>query len=118
LALEVEASGGNVISLDFITGGADYGSDGNLTAVGGGGHGFAGTFKQVGGVVDSVSLVSGGYGYVSEPTITATSESGANGTGALVSGTTNSWSASGYQFEHEDMLNVLSGPDWTPTGIM
>ena len=72
---------------------------------------------QISGIISSVTLVSGGYGYVSEPTITATSESGANGAGALVSGTTNSWSASGYEFEHQEMLNILSGPDWTPTGM-
>ena len=117
LALEVEASGGNVTSLGLVTGGAGYSSDGNLAAVGGGGHGFVGTFKQISGVVDSVSLVSGGYGYASEPTITLTSISGTNGTGALVSGVTNSWSASGCEFEHQDMLNILSGPDWTPTGM-
>ena len=117
LALEVEASGGQVTSLDIVTGGIGYSSNGTLSAAGGGGQGFAGTFDQISGIISSVTLVSGGYGYVSEPTITATSESGANGAGALVSGATNSWSASGYEFEHEEMLNILSGPDWSPTGM-
>ena len=22
-----------------------------------------------------------------------------------------------YEFEHQEMLNLLSGPDWTPTGM-
>ena len=72
---------------------------------------------QVGGAINSVSLISGGYDYTSEPTIAFTSASGTNGTGAFVAPTTNSWSASGYEFDHPDMLNFLSGPDWTPTGI-
>jgi len=201
LALEVEGSGGTVTSLGLVSGGADYGSSGDLTAVGGGGNGFAGTFLatasggwvdalyvvsggsgyysdgtldavggggsgfsgifsqtngvintamivdqgenyisapeisiispsgivgtgavvsssvQVGGAINSVSLISGGYDYTSEPTIAFTSASGTNGTGAFVAPTTNSWSASGYEFDHPDMLNFLSGPDWTPTGI-
>jgi len=198
LALEVEASGGRVTSLGIVSGGSDYGSsgsltavggggngfvgtfltaasggwvdalnvvsggsgyyaDGALTAVGGGGSGFAGTFSQTSGVINSamvvdqgenyvsvpeiaivsagevngtggivsssvqlsgalssVDLVSGGWGYSSEPTIVI----GANGIDGLVSATTNSWSASGYEFDHPDMLNVLSGPDWSSTGIM
>jgi len=198
LALEVEASGGRVTSLGIVSGGSDYGSsgsltavggggngfvgtfltaasggwvdalnvvsggsgyyaDGALTAVGGGGSGFAGTFSQTSGVINSamvvdqgenyvsvpeiaivsagevngtggivsssvqlsgalssVNLVNGGWGYTSEPTVVI----GTNGTDGLVTATTNSWSASGYEFDHPDMLNVLSGPDWTPTGIM
>jgi len=117
LALEVEGSGGRVTSLGRISGGADYSSDGSLTAIGGGGRGFVGTFGEVSGAVVSVLLIGGGYDYTSEPTIAVTSASGTNGTGALVTATTNSWSASGYEFDHPDMLNLLSGPDWTPTGI-
>jgi len=105
LALEVEGSGGRVTSLDFMSGGADYSSDGSLTAIGGGGHGFDGAFTictggycQVSGTVISVSLISGGYDYTSEPTIAFTSASGTNGTGAFVAPTTNSWSASGLFF--------------------
>jgi hypothetical protein len=68
---------------------------------------------QMSGALSSVTLVSGGWDYSSEPTIVI----GTNGTDGLVSATTNSWSASGYEFDHPDMLNVLSGPDWTPTGM-
>jgi len=198
LALEVEASGGRVTSLDIVSGGSAYGSsgsltavggggngfagtflttasggwvdalyvvtggsgyyaDGTLTAVGGGGSGFAGTFSQtsgfinfavivdrgenyvsdpeiaivspsgiigtgavvlssvpLSGTISSVNLVNGGRGYSSEPTVVI----GANGTDGLVKATTDSWSASGYEFDHPDMLNVLSGPDWSSTGIM
>ena len=198
LALEVEASGGSVTNLDIVSGGSAYGSSGNLTAVGGGGNGFEGTFLttasggwvdalyvitggsgyysdgtlaavggggsgfagtfsqtsgvinfativdqgenyvsapeitivlpsgiigtgavvdssvQMSGAINSVNLVNGGRGYSSEPTVVI----GTNGTDGLVKATTDSWSASGYEFDHPDMLNILSGPDWTPTGIM
>jgi len=197
LALEVEASGGRVTVLDIVSGGSAYGSSGNLTAVGGGGNGFAGTFLTTasGGWVDALYVVTGGSGYYADGTLTAVGGGGSgfagtfsqtsgvinfamivdqgenyvsapeiaivspsgitgagavvsssiklsgalssvnivnagwsysseptivigtNGTNGLVTATTNSWSASGYEFEHEDMLNVLSGPDWTPTGM-
>ena len=142
--------------LVIVSGGSDYGSGGSLTAVGGGGSGFAGTFSQTSGVIDFAMVVDQGENYVSPPEITIVSPSGIIGTGAVVSSsvqasgvinsvrvtnrgqgysseptivigtdgtdglvtaTTNSWSASGYEFEHQDMLNVLSGPDWSPTGI-
>ena len=144
-------------ALYVLNGGSGYYADGALTAVGGGGSGFAGTFSQTSGVINSamitdqgenyvsdpeiaivspsgiigtgaaissfvalsgavssVRLVDAGYGYASEPTVVI----GTNGTDGLVKATTDSWSASGYEFDHPDMLNVLSGPDWTPTGIM
>jgi len=68
---------------------------------------------KLSGALSSVNIVNAGWSYSSEPTIVI----GTNGTNGLVTATTNSWSASGYEFEHEDMLNVLSGPDWTPTGM-
>jgi hypothetical protein len=198
LALEIEASGGTVTALDIVSGGSAYGSSGNLTAVGGGGNGFAGTFlttasggwvdalyvitggsgynengtltavggggsgfagtfSQTSGVINSAMIVDQGENYVSAPEIAIVSAGEVNGTGGIVSSsillsgainsvtlenaghgyvseptivigtngvdgvitaTTNSWSASGYEFDHTDMLNVLSGPDWTSTGIM
>jgi len=150
------ASGGWVDALYVVTGGSGYNSDGTLTAVGGGGSGFAGTFSQTSGVIDSAMIMDQGENYVSAPEITIVPPSGITGAGAVVSSSiqlsgalrsvnivdagwsysseptivigtngtnglvtakTNSWSASGYEFEHEDMLNVLSGPDWTPTGM-
>jgi hypothetical protein len=61
------------------------------------------------GAINSVTLENAGHGYVSEPTIVI----GTNGTNGVVTATTDSWSASGYEFNHPDMLNVLSGPNWT-----
>jgi len=146
-----------VDALYVVSGGSGYNSDGTLTAVGGGGSGFAGTFSQTSGVINyamimdqgenyvsdpeiaivspsgiigtgavvlssvplsgtisSVNLVNGGRGYSSEPTVVI----GTNGTDGLVKATTDSWSASGYEFDHPDMINILSGPDWSSTGIM
>ena len=150
------ASGGWVDALYVVTGGSGYNSDGTLTAVGGGGSGFAGTFSQTSGVINSAMITDQGENYVSDPEIAIVSPSGIIGTGAavsssiqasgainsvrvtdggqgyaseptivigtngadgLVKATTDSWSASGYEFEHEEMLNILSGPDWTPTGM-
>jgi hypothetical protein len=151
------ASGGWVDALYVITGGSGYNENGTLTAVGGGGSGFAGTFSQTSGVINSAMIVDQGENYVSAPEIAIVSAGEVNGTGGIVSSsillsgainsvtlenaghgyvseptivigtngvdgvitaTTNSWSASGYEFDHTDMLNVLSGPDWTSTGIM
>jgi len=145
-------SGGWVDALYVVTGGSGYYSDGTLAAVGGGGSGFAGTFSQRSGVISSAMIVDGGENYVSSPEITVVSPSGIIGTGAVVSSSiqvsgainsvtlvspgqgysskptivigtngtdgvvtanTNSWSASGYEFNHPDMLNILSGPNWT-----
>ena len=150
-------SGGWVDALYVITGGSGYNENGTLTAVGGGGSGFAGTFSQTSGVINSAMIVDQGENYVSAPEIAIVSAGEVNGTGGIVSSSiqlsgainsvtlvsagqgysskptvvigtngtdgvvtaeTNSWSASGYEFDHTDMLNVLSGPDWTPTGIM
>ena len=193
LALEVEASGGNVTSLDITSGGSGYGPSGTLTAVGGGGSGFSGTFLaaasggwvealnivsggsgydgngalaavggvgsgfsgtygQTSGVIDSVMLLGGGENYVSAPEITIVPPSGVTGSGAFVSSSiqvsgainsvtvtdagrgyysvpsivigtdgvdgeveaqTNSWSASGREFTHEETLNILSTSNWT-----
>ena len=156
-AFLTELSGGWVDALYVVTGGSGYYSDGTLTAVGGGGSGFAGTFSQTSGVIDYAMILDQGENYVSAPEIAIVSADEVDGTGAVVSSSirvsgainsvrvtnggesysskptivigtngtdgvvtanTNSWSASGYEFDHEDMLNVLSGPDWTPTGMM
>ena len=145
-------SGGWVDALYVVTGGSGYYSDGTLTAVGGGGSGFAGTYSQTSGVINFAMIVDQGENYVSAPEITIVSPSGIIGTGAVVSSSirvsgainsvtlvspgqgysskptivigtngtdgvvtanTNSWSASGYEFNHPDMLNILSGPNWT-----
>ena len=149
--------GSPVQNLDIVNPGGGYSPEGTLTATGGGGSGFAGTFSQTSGVINSavimdqgenyvsapeiaivstgevdgtggvvsssvqlsgalssVDLENAGWGYSSEPTIII----GTNGTGGAVTPTTNSWSASGYEFDHEETINILRGPNWTPTGIM
>jgi len=68
---------------------------------------------QVSGALNSVTVVDAGQGYASVPTVVI----GTDGTDGVVTAKTNSWSASGYEFDHPDVLNVLSGPDWTPTGM-
>ena len=145
-------SGGWVDALYVVSGGSGYYSDGTLAAVGGGGSGFSGTYSQTSGVINfamivdqgenyasapeitivppsgiigtgavvsssiqvsgainSVRVTNGGQGYTSEPTIVI----GTNGTDGVVTAKTNSWSASGYEFDHEETLNILSGPNWT-----
>jgi hypothetical protein len=64
----VHPSRGKVIAVDIQAGGSGY-SNGNLTASGGGGSGFAGTYTVSGGVINSVTLTNGGSGYTSAPTI-------------------------------------------------
>ena len=55
-------------SLAITTAGATY-TAGNLTATGGGGSGFTGTFTVTGGAVDTVTITAAGSGYTSAPTI-------------------------------------------------
>ena len=146
------ASGGWVDALHIVSGGSGYDGNGALTAVGGGGSGFSGTYNQTSGVIDSVMLLGGGENYVSAPEITIVPPSGVTGSGAFVSSSiqvsgainsvtvtnvgrsyynvpsivigtngtdgvvtanTNSWSASGYEFDHEETLNILSTSNWT-----
>ena len=149
--------GGWIDNLWIMNGGSGYSSDGSLTASGGGGNGFAGTFTQDGGVINSVHITNSGEYYATNPTVIIDGDgSGGNiqasanpgqptepeitGTGYYPLYTDNIlgsgfFAASGqvtgqpdcfslalevsgkYEFEHEEMLNLLSGPDWTPTGI-
>ena len=102
LALEVEASGGQVTSLDIVNGGSAYGSggwvdalhivsggsgynaDGTLTVVGGEGNGFAGTYSQTSGVITSLGIVSGGSDYYgSTGTLTAVGGEGSGFAGTF-----------------------------------
>jgi hypothetical protein len=197
--------GSPVKKLDIVNAGSGYSLTGTLAATGGGGSGFAGTFDAVvgqfaTGQIYSVAITNGGENYYEAPTIIVTSEGGSDSTGAVVQASispvgvidsvyiTNSgeyyttnptviidgdgiggeimasanpgqptepeitgtgyyplyadnilgsgfFAASGqvtgqpdcfslalevsgkYEFEHQEMLNLLSGPDWTPTGM-
>ena len=58
-----------VKSLKITTAGTGYTGNGTLSATGGGGSGFAGTYTLSSGGVASVNITSGGSGYTSVPTI-------------------------------------------------
>ena len=149
--------GGWIDNLWIMNGGSGYSSDGSLTASGGGGNGFAGTFTQESGVIDAVHITNSGEYYTTNPAVIIDGDgsggeimASANpgqptepeitGTGYYPLYTDNIlgsgfFAASGqvtgqpdcfslalevsgkYEFEHEEMLDLLSGPDWTPTGI-
>ena len=64
----VHPSRGKVIAVNIQAGGSGY-SNGTLSASGGGGSGFAGTYTASGGAISSVTLTNGGNGYTSAPTI-------------------------------------------------
>lgn len=57
-----------VDQVKIVSGGTGY-SAGTLSATGGGGSSFAGTYTVSGGVIDSVTITNTGSGYSSEPTI-------------------------------------------------
>ena len=57
-----------VDQVKIVNGGTGY-SAGTLSATGGGGSSFAGTYTVSGGVIDSVTITNTGSGYSSEPTI-------------------------------------------------
>jgi len=59
---------GGVDSLTITDGGATY-TAGTLSATGGGGSSFAGTYTVDAGVIDSVTITNAGTGYTSLPTI-------------------------------------------------
>ena len=59
---------GTITGLTITTAGTGY-SAGTLSATGGGGSGFAGTYTVTGGVVSTVTITNAGSGYTSTPTI-------------------------------------------------
>ena len=59
---------GTINSLTITDGGTGY-SAGTLSATGGGGSSFAGTYTVDAGVIDSVTITNAGTGYTSLPTI-------------------------------------------------
>lgn len=65
---------GTITGLTITTAGTGY-SAGTLSATGGGGSSFAGTYTVIGGVVATVTITNAGSGYTSTPTIVI-SESG------------------------------------------
>ena len=75
----LDITSSEIYDISIISGGTGY-SDGNLTATGGGGSGFAGTYSVDSGVVDKVKINKPGSGYTSTPTIVLS----AGGSGATL----------------------------------
>jgi hypothetical protein len=74
VTLEITLNTSVISDLVISDGGTGY-SEGTLTATGGGGNGFFGTYKVSGGVITSVHIIDGGTAYTSSPTI-VTSDAG------------------------------------------
>ena len=64
--------------IDITAAGSSY-TAGTLTASGGGGFGFKGTYTVNSGAIDSVTILNRGQGYTSVPTIVITEGSGSSG---------------------------------------
>ena len=73
-----------VKSLKITTAGTGYSGNGTLSATGGGGSGFAGTYTVVGGAIATVKVTSGGSGYTSVPTIVVSGANGGSDTDAVI----------------------------------
>ena len=73
-----------VKSLKITTAGTGYSGNGTLSATGGGGSGFAGTYTVVGGAIATVYVTSGGSGYTSVPTIVVSGANGGSDTDAVI----------------------------------
>ena len=67
-------------TLTITAAGSLYSGPGALSATGGGGSSFSGTYTVSGGAVATVSIVNPGSGYTSAPTIVM---SGSNGSGDI-----------------------------------
>jgi len=74
-------------TVTVTTAGTSYSGNGTLSATGGGGSSFSGTYTVSGGAVTSVAVVASGSGYTSVPTIVLTPASGTAGSGAVVTPT-------------------------------
>ena len=81
---------GGVYTLKITNAGSGYVGNGTLTATGGGGSSFAGTYVSTGGVITSVTVTENGTGYTTLPTIVLTPASGSAGSGAVITPTLHS----------------------------
>ena len=75
---------GAINALTISNGGALYSGSGTLTATGGGGSSFSGTYTVSGGVINAVAIVAQGADYTSAPTIVIAPNSGSAGSGAVI----------------------------------
>ena len=69
-------------SLTITTAGTGYSGAGTLSATGGGGSGFTGTYTESGGAITTALITTGGSGYTSAPTITLSGST--SGTAAVI----------------------------------
>lgn len=74
-------------TLTITAAGSSYVGNGALSATGGGGSSFSGTYTVSSGAVATVSIVNPGSGYTSAPTIVLTPTSGTDGSGAVITPT-------------------------------
>jgi len=75
---------GAIKSLTITTAGTSYVGNGTLSATGGAGSSFAGTYTISSGAVNAVVITNTGSGYTSAPTIVLTPASGTAGSGAVI----------------------------------
>ena len=68
--------------LTITTAGTGYSGAGTLSATGGGGSGFTGTYTESGGAITTALITTGGSGYTSAPTITLSGST--SGTAAVI----------------------------------
>jgi hypothetical protein len=80
-------TGVGVESLTITTAGTSYVGSGTLSATGGAGSSFAGTYTVSGGAIATVAITNSGTGYTSAPTIVLTPASGTAGSGAVITPT-------------------------------
>jgi len=78
---------GGVETLTITTPGSAYSGGGALSATGGGGSSFAGTYTVFEGLISTVTITDPGTGYTSVPTIVLTPTSGSAGSGAVITPT-------------------------------
>ena len=76
----ISRNAGGIKSISVTAPGSSYSGNGTLTATGGAGSGFAGTYN----VINGRDITNAGSGYTSVPTIVLTPASGSAGSGATV----------------------------------
>jgi len=72
----ISRSAGSIQTLTITAAGSNYVGNGTLSATGGAGSGFAGTYTISSGAVNAVAITNAGSGYTSAPTIVLTPASG------------------------------------------
>ena len=74
-----------VSDLEITNAGTGYSGNGTLSATGGGGSGFTGTYTVSGGKITAVAITNSGSGYTSTPTVVVSGST--SGTAAVIAPT-------------------------------